>query len=212
MNIWKTSAVAAALLSGTTIFAQEQVVYDNVFFSDSSQFAVSSDALEVGDEVTMTLGMGTITRFQFEYFLNSGNGNETAAFSIRTMANGEPGDVIFTTQPFALGVSSTPLQVDMDLTGLGVDFTSPTILWSVRFGGLEGGEQAGLLFYNGPTVGSSINDFWISGSSGWVRGTIPEVSGNFGARITAVPEPGTVAMMIAGLGFLGFLGYRRRMA
>jgi hypothetical protein len=56
-------------------------------------------------------------------------------------------------------------------------------------------------------VGSSANDFWEKtgpGANDWALKTFNagSPSANFVATITAVPEPGTVAMMIAGAGMV----------
>ncbi|HYE30019.1 MAG TPA: PEP-CTERM sorting domain-containing protein [Methylomirabilota bacterium] len=213
MNMWKTSAVAVALLSGVSAFAQApQVVYDNSRIYSDKTFSISGDTLEVGDELRFSPGgPGVITNAKFEYYLPTGSGNETVAFSLRQIVDGQVGDVLFQTAPFSITSGATPFSVEIpDIFAV---YTNPNVLMSLRFGGLEGAETAGLLFYLGPDTGSSLNDFWVAGPSGWARASVPDASGNFGFQVTAiVPEPGTWALMIGGLGFLGALGLRRRKA
>ena len=220
MNNWKTSAVAAALLSGVTASAQvtEQTVYDNSRIYQEKAYTVTatSDRLEVGDEIRLaapTIGGGNITRLQIEYYLSPGaSGNETAQLSIRQMVDGVPGDLIFQTTPFSIAQPGGLRQLDFDENFV-VPYGNTDLMVSLRFGGLEGTEEAGLPFYLGPDVGTSLNDFWVGGTGGFARASTPETSGNFNMRVTAVvPEPGTWAMMIGGLGFLGALTLRRRKA
>jgi hypothetical protein len=86
--------------------------------------------------------------------------------------------------------------------------------WTVTFSGIDGAEEAGLQIYDPPTIGSSFKDFWQRTGGDWSLFLIDngDVPGNFSARITAVPEPTTLALIVAGLGALGFRAFKRRSA
>ena len=84
-------------------------------------------------------------------------------------------------------------------------------------GVLEGhasGNWADIPFYNGPLVGNSYSDLLIG--AGNYGGAGSQFRRNFDGDIdnvsltTPVPEPETYAMMLAGLGLLGFIARRRK--
>lgn len=96
--------------------------------------------------------------------------------------------------------------------GAGFDFTS--VVGSTTAAAVDGntaGRVAGL--------GGTIATNWAAGDTLWVRWTdIDNASFDHGLAIdnvsltvtTAVPEPGTYAMLLAGLGAVGFIARRRR--
>src|SRR5204863_601094 len=91
------------------------------------------------------------------------------------------------------------------LTGLSVSVPG-TFIWTVDFDGVTGADNAGLLFYNGVTVGGgpgqSFDDHWENTGTvalpNWVLMDQATVIDNFGARVTVVPEPGTIALLAGG--------------
>lgn len=76
------------------------------------------------------------------------------------------------------------------------------------------GNWADIPFYNGAAVGNSYSDLLIG--AGNYGGAGSQFRRNFDGDIdnvsltTAVPEPETYAMMLAGLGLLGFIARRRK--
>lgn len=94
--------------------------------------------------------------------------------------------------------------------GAGFDVTSPVIGGSA---GAVNGNTAGLSSGLGGTVATN----WASGSTLWVRWTEVNDAGsdhalaidNVALTVTAVPEPGTVALFLAGLAAVGFVSRRR---
>lgn len=94
--------------------------------------------------------------------------------------------------------------------GAGFDVTSPVTGGSA---GAVNGNTAGLSSGLGGTVATN----WASGSTLWVRWTEVNDTGsdhglaidNVSFTVTAVPEPGTLAMLLAGLAAVGFVSRRR---
>jgi hypothetical protein len=217
-------ATAASLLSGVSASA-DYVTYLN----DANYLQKYSDHgnSEVGDQITLSRQSGpnvTISGFEFEYFANQLSGNETAQVFFRTLdgPGGTPGSVFYNSDPFSLDLGqnravNTGMSVEVPLSA------GDTFVWSVAFQGIEtgAGEKAGILFYDPPTIGSSDPSFyWVKPydpndpNTSWGRFDAgipgPGKGGNFGARITAVPEPGTWALLLSGLTWVGLLGYRRK--
>jgi hypothetical protein len=171
-------------------------------------------ATEIGDQVTFAGTLRDITDLQYNYFL-SGNasGNETAQLFLRALDgptfNGfaSPGSTLYTGDIVNLVPSNQGSVTVNGITG----FTMPdTVAWSVVFGGIEAGESVGLLYYDPPNTGTSDDDFWARIGGSWQLLDQPGIKDNFGFAAYAVPEPGTWALMLGGLGLLGFL--RRRKA
>ena len=203
--------VASILLTGTA--SAQQTVYDNSFNYLNLTYAPGNN-VEFGDQITLSPGARIASSFSFEYFLTVTNsvGAETAELSLRDM-NGSVNSQGFQTPGGLLYDSgATPITAGFHTFSVtGLNFTVPnTLTWSVTFSGLGVGEKAGLLYYDPPTTGSSTDDFWQRDSSGnWVLMNTP-IKDNFGARLIAVPEPTTLALLAGGLMGLAFMGFRRK--
>ena len=95
--------------------------------------------------------------------------------------------------------------------GGGFNWTSPV---ATAAAAAVDGNVAGLVANNGGTV----NTTWAVGDTLWVRWIENNDNGNdhglaidnLTFSVTAVPEPGTYALLLAGLGVVGFLARRRR--
>jgi hypothetical protein len=201
------------------------VVYDNsATSSDLHRDLPAVNGNEYGDEITLAAGPRQVSQFEFEYFL-SGNasGDEKAQVVFhamdgpmitRTLPDGSsiqvqaPGSVLFTSPVLSLNIGFN--------TGVatGLNITAPdNFTWSVTFTGIDAGETAGLRMYDPVAVGSSFSDFWLKSGGTWSLDVVTDsitgatVPANFGARVSAVPEPTTMALAL--LAGLGLLGYRR---
>jgi hypothetical protein len=221
-----TLAIAALALAAPA-FGQEVTVYEN-----SSGFAnlmTQEGNREVGDEITISNpALNYIDRFEFEYnyVRNGGDGEATA--QIRFYALEEVavpgGGTAFRPEADAFAVSPAFTLA----TGLGrriwsgsggtegdrppLGITVPTtFVWTVTFGGLEGGEEAGLLYYGDPEIGTSANDYWARDAvfADWHLYDTPGFVDNFGAKVVAVPEP-TALALLGGAALV--MGLRRRKA
>lgn len=200
---WAASSVMAQGLS--------QVVYQH---SGSGNFSYTTGA-EYGDEVvipahSMSGVQWVITGFSFEYAANYAlaggltfriyeqNGLPISGFA-------SPGTEIYET---TVDINSGGGLVNIDFAYDASNVLPSRLTYTVQFSGLLPGNTAGLIIPGGsPTVGASSNDFWEktgSGANDWaLKAFNPgSPSANFVATITAVPEPGTVAMMVAGAGMV----------
>lgn len=205
-----TLAVATAALASLSAKAQI-IAYDNTTgyqgqFSNRGNF-------EVGDEIYLTTGATTLTDFAFEYNYTAGGDGATGVLRLWNKVGDVPGTLLFQSQPFALqsGLHSAAVN------GLSLDVPG-TLIWTVDFDGIGAGEEAGLLFYNGVGVGSgpgqSLDDYWENQGTAaipnWVLVDTPTLIDNFGARVTVVPEPTTVGLLIGGAAVLGLAARRRK--
>ena len=202
--------LTAAILAGVSASAQPAVVYDNT--AAYSGFKSNAGNKEIGDEITLSDALlNIVTKFQFEYHFNGADA--TASGVLRFYAkdggvgNVQPGTVLFESASFDLlngfkqGSANVP------------SVTVPgTFIWTVEFSGLDGADSAGLLYYGNPSVGSSLNDHWERDLAGFqTYADDPDIlSDNFAARVTAVPEPGTWALLLGGLGVIGAAARRRK--
>lgn len=207
-----TLAVAFAAIASLSAKAQGTIAYDN---STGYQNSVTARGnMELGDEINLTTGPSTLTDFSFEYNY-TGTGGATGTLRIYAKDGGSglaPGTLLLQSDPFTLqsGFHSASVNnVSVAVPG--------TLIWTVDFEGLTGTE-AGLLFYNGVPVGSgpgqSLDDYWENhgtvGAPDWVIARNDTVIDNFGARVTVVPEPTTVGLLIGGAAVLGFAVRRRK--
>jgi hypothetical protein len=222
----------AAALAATAGSAKAQVIgYDN---SATYQGQYSNRGnVEVGDEIRLnTGGPSVVTRFDFEYNFSGPNGSAVPAggsatgilrfwdnTGITVENRVAPGNLLFESSPFTITANANPAIVSHHafVDNISVLVTE-TFYFSVDFNGVDAGEEAGLMFYSGAGVGSgpgqSLDESWENRGSGstaqWVLVNTPGVFDNFGARVTVVPEPGTIALGIAGAAVLGLAARRRK--
>ncbi len=212
-HITKVGAIAGAIIT-LSMPAFGAVVYDN---SNSLNYqgrtSITSDKT-VGDEITLAGTARTVTTFDFSYFLSAApSGNETAVvkFFANDGASGKPGTLLYFSPSFGLEPSPTGIN-SINISDLTVSVPD-TFTWAVTFSGLSGGEEAGLVHYFGPSVGSSAADHW-EGTDDANLGLFNTGSGfsdNFAAKVQAVPEPTTLALLSVGAAGL-FMAARRRKA
>jgi len=220
----KSLAVFSALLPFCTsgLAQQAAIVYENATTDLNRTYG--PNGVEFGDEITLAGSNRTVTEFQFEYFL-SGNANGNETVQLRFYANDgatinrplTDGTTIQSKGPGTLLYTSPVLSLQTgfnyaDASGFSINVPSD-FTWAVTFNGIDSGEIAGLRVYDPPTVGSSFGDFWQKNSGTWNTYIFSDPAGpaNFAARVTAVPEPTTVAYaLLAGLSFLGYCGMKRR--
>lgn len=211
----KAVAVVAAALSlcssAKAQQQQEEIVYSNAKTSLNASYG---SALEFGDEVVLD-GIGRdLYQFQFEYFADVTPGvtkQVVARIYDNTGIGGAPNNLVWESDPIDLLAGYSQASIT-GITGV----TLPEHLtWSIVPLSLTSNEKVSLLIYDPPSVGASGNDFWQRNAlGGWSRQVLNNNVGssiaNFGARIVAVPEPTTTALLAIGAGYLAFVGYKRR--
>ncbi|MCI0539614.1 MAG: PEP-CTERM sorting domain-containing protein [Verrucomicrobiales bacterium] len=209
-----------ALLSATLLYSSAglaSIVYDNST-TDLNRSYFAGNGIEFGDEVFLTGNDRTITDFRFETFLSStGGAAETGVLVFRlndgallSAGRNAPGTEFYRSGSFNL----TTGRGTVVASGLSIPIPGGVdhFTWSVELTGIDVGEQAGLMLYNPPTVGTSFDDFWQRDGATWNTFLVDggATPANFAARITAVPEPGTMALGLVGALTLVGLGLRRR--
>jgi hypothetical protein len=203
-------AVAAIVALAQSAHSQS-TLYDNTATYSGAAFNYSTvgGTVSAGNEVVLAGASpsDTITQFQVQYdFTGSGTPAATvdASFYANTGAafNGyatpaattlwDAGN--FTLTSFTTGAGNT-LTYTVPSTVVPKDFT-----WVVTFSGLAAGQQAGLSLYGPAATGLNYHDAWINSGTGW---SLVQASGSnpaleFGAKISGVPEPSTIAMGVMG--------------
>jgi len=223
-RIEPTLAAIVTILGASLPFSisAQTVVYDN---TANNLHAIHSTGEEYGDQISLAgdSTLRTATAFELIYYSNY---NLAAGGVVRLYANdgpavggfSSPGELLYQSAAFDIiksdstdlnNVSGTRLTINLAGTGLVVP---DTLTWSVSFSGnAAGGNDAGVLVYDPPTVGSAGELFWKRNGPIWALTDLANnVNGNFAAKLTAIPEPSTVALgSIAAIGWLALAGYRR---
>jgi hypothetical protein len=172
---------------------------------------------EIADDVVLGPGSRIFESLTIAYAGFNFDGDETVQVTLYAMDGAPtsgsfgfntPGTVLFTeTQPIGatdgmlLTFSDSTGILLPDVVGIGLAF------FGVEFDPTGAAADAGPLLYDPPTVGSSLDDFWLRGfpnpGDPWGLFTFtgnPPI--NLGAQITtldAVPEPATFGLLAAGL-------------
>ncbi len=202
-------AVAAALASFGAASAAS-TIYSNIDPA-ADQHAIYGFGGEYGDEIVFDGGYRTVETFRFDYTSNYDLAGG-AVFRIYDNLGdgGAPKNLLFESSPFDIKKNALDKYnvVTLDLGGLEFRLPEDRATWTVSFSGIGNQNEAGILLYDAPTVGSSKNDFWVKNGSIW---SLQQVSGgkvaNFAAEIVAVPEPSTYALL--GLGAFALVAVRR---
>lgn len=210
-SFWLGLALALALVPG----AQAQsIVYDNTTNSLDNNFPLlpewMDESAEAGDEIWLG---GTDRQVTHLTLLFTYRGTVPGSFDalIRFREYDEafqgPGATFYES-------SLTTVQTTAGIHEL--DFSIPDVvvpdhfIWTIQAFNRQGSVgELGMSYYNPPTIGSSGDWLWQRGGNEWTAyswGGDPYA--NFGARLTAVPEPTTLAVLGAAL--LPFLKRRRR--
>ena len=226
MAVGLTALTLTTLLSAPS--SAQTVIYDN---SETLTTFVTDEGngIEYGDFAIFSGTDRSLTTFQFDYFLSTGNsGNEFATVRFYALDGATEGGV---TLPSTLLWTSDPIEVASNRTPVGysqrqvgdLSLTVPdSVAWTVTFTGLEATETAGLIFAtdsNGPGANPTFLDPQLGtqqhftarrdADGTWSLLNTDGVEDNLSVRFTAVPEPTTWALMLGGLAVFG-LARRRK--
>ncbi len=213
-SIAKSALLAATLSSTSVLSIAQSVVYSNIDPTrDFNQF--HSSANEFGDELTLVGTDRTLFNVSFYYYYNGATpGNITLRLYDNVGAGGAPGAMLGTPSTFPLDVTTSGSRegtFSWNLSGATPAVTVPdTLTWTVQFSNLAAGSTAGLLVYGPPNSGTSPSVFWEFVGGTWQSMGIAGTTGDFAVEVTAVPEPGTLALgALALLTGAGFARYRK---
>jgi len=213
MNRTLKAILLSAGLCSLPNLAFSAIVYDNTQNDLTGQYSPATPSFEFGDQITLLGPERTLSQFSFYYFF-SGATASTQSVTLRMYANSG------TNAPVTPFYASDPIPLSTGANGFNTQtinfplssnlITLPdSFTWTVQFSSLAAGQTGGLLLYGPPNVGSSFNDFWQNNGAGtWSLNQINNGNtlADFGARVTAVPEPGVLALggigalLLAGLG------------
>jgi hypothetical protein len=205
----------AAFGSAVTGFGQS-IVYDNSSTFLENNFpllpAAYNNSAEAGDEVLLDGVDRNITELKL-YFWYRGTVPGTIDARVRFLAVDGPGET-----PGTELYNSGIIEGLTTVSGMNeYRFAIPGVLvpyrmvWTIQVFNRQGSEgELGPAYFHPPTVGFSDDFFWLSDSgSPWTPYSWGgEPVANFGAVITAVPEPLTVVALVGGAALL--LRRRRR--
>jgi hypothetical protein len=207
----------AAVATLASAHAQGEVIYENASDPILGTFVPEDQSFEFGDQITLAGSERVVTEFRLEYFSSEASGNAVIRFRANDGApdfqDGVPSNQL---EPSTLLYESDPIPLQADfkqieITGLSVPVPTDWFTFTIEFSDLDGAQNVGLLIRNPPDVGSSFDDVWVRPADGdWALRQIPLTTANLAAQIVAVPEPGTVALALLGIGSLfGFMRRRR---
>jgi hypothetical protein len=213
MNRTLKAILLSAGLCSLPSLSFSAIVYDNTATADplGQQYSPTPTGLEFGDRINLLGPDRTLSQFSFYYFFSGATAN-TQSVTVRMYAsNGTnaPGTAFYTSDPIALNPSFNNQSINFPLSSNLITLPD-SLIWTVQFSSLAAGQTGGLLLYGPPNVGSSFNDFWQKdGAGAWSLMQINNGAtlADFAARVTAVPEPGILAL--SGLGALLLAGLRR---
>lgn len=210
------TVLSLILVSAISQLSQaDTVVYDNTttpWLSPSgSETAFGwNGPVEFGDEVNLAGSARIGKRLEVLTYCSATNTTDTVlSLYDNTGIDGAPNNLLWTTDLGDLyyPVGFATLSADLPDTLL-----PDTVTWTVKFNLPTFGYDwpLGVVLYDPPSAGSSDGDWYWYNWGGWYQGSISGCPANFGAKVTAVPEPSTFVLL--SIGAISLLACRRRRA
>ena len=215
-------AIVVMALSGMALpSALGEVVYDGVASVSPDKgfngYIQSKGPLEFGDDLTLAGTARLVNHFVFQYFGDIAD-NVVAMATLRFYANDvdipgkitkAPGSLLWQSDPFLIEKGGHIVDVGVPNIEVGDTFT-----FSIEVPTLSGvgGNQFLLHTSTKPAdVGKSFNDFWVKSDTVWSLQRLDNGAqlANFAVRVSAIPEPSSVALGTVGLLTFGIYCARR---
>ena len=202
---------AKAGVAFASVLALNQAVSAAVVYEDSgfTQFS-NPQGVEIGDQIKLAGTDRIVTEFKTQFFLSAASGDEGVTVRFYNVGAGNTvGDLIYVSPEKNITKEGFGT---IAVSGISVA-VNDSFVWTVTFNGVNGTtEQSGLLhsLNSAPAIGSSDDFFWAREGGIFKSKATDGLNDNFNAQVTAVPEPGTWALLLTGVAGLGAFGYRRK--
>jgi hypothetical protein len=183
----------------------QSIVYDNTTTSLNENFPLLPEwevnSAEAGDEIWLGGTDREVTELKLIFnYRGTIPGTFDALIRFREYDEGFQG-------PGAAFYESPLTQVATTAGLHELTFAIPNVIvpdhfiWTIQAFDRQGSVgELGMAYFNPPTVGSSEDWLWQRGGNEWTAYSWGgEPYANFGARLTAVPEPATLAITATGL-------------
>jgi hypothetical protein len=218
----KRKPIAVLSLLAAAATAHADVIYSNTNGPVLTNF--NSGNVLVGDEINFAGTARQLSKFDLQVYSISLGGGEQARVTLYAndgiAYNGyanRPSTVLWTSDWFTLSGGLVPAATGSKWTWSVEDSNLPSnivlpnrITLAIEFSGIGVGESAGVMIFDPPTTGYSLDDYWeYNGVDDWHVKTNEFVTFNFASSVQAVPEPSFWALTVVG-GLCGFFLMRRR--
>ena len=211
MNTGLTKLACLASLVACGASASAVTIYDNTAgLGTPPTVTTTPDAAQVGDRAIFAGSDRTLTDWSFEYFVTPGSAISGQAFLYAVDGSGFPGTLLYQSEVANLSGGADEFGYGSFINSGFTPFDVPDeVIWAVAFTGATETDSFGLLYTGTAELGSSGDNFYtLTGDTWSLVGT--DLEDSFSAQFNAVPEPGTWALLVGGLGMLGFWSYRRK--
>lgn len=173
----------------------DTIIYDNTVNFRGA--IISGREAEWGDGATLAATDRVVTRISL--MIHAVDGDHSSDVRVRLFEGGDdglnlPGAMLWESELFEqMNILEGSNLYDFDIPNVTVP---DSLTWTLKLSNVGGSKgTVGPRFMDPPVVGSSQEHFWQRTAQGtWFRG-FAHLYPNFGARIEAVPEPGTLVLL-----------------